>query len=408
MIALVGLLVPGLRAAAQSGPARRDSLTEQTAAAPARPVVPGQDVADIAHRLFPRLPAAQHDSLALQSGHAFVWVVVTPGYALQTRLLLDGVTNVAFQRPRANMSTIGSELIYTQNKQGVLTIASSIWASDNRVNWVGDWRLMHFPEDTYGLGTRTLASAPLAMNFNYLRFYQSALRKIGPDLYAGLGYQLDYHWQVVTAVSPADQPVLGEYSASVNGSSVSSGITLNFLMDSRGKAINPTGGMYANVVLRPNLQRLGSDTNYQSLLLDVRKYLRLPNTGGNILAFWSYSWLTLSGNPPYLDLPSTGWDTYGNVGRGFIQGRFRGRNLLYGEAEYRFAITRNRLLGGVVFANAQSAAEPLTQQLLKVVPAAGVGLRLRINKVSGTNLAIDYGLGADGSRGLFFNLGEVF
>ena len=44
----------------------------------------------------------------------------------------------------------------------------------------------------------------------------------------------------------------------------------------------------------------------------------------------------------------------------------------------------------------------------KVVPAVGGGLRLNLNKASRTNLAIDYGFGFDGSRGLSLNLGEVF
>ncbi len=55
----------------------------------------------------------------------------------------------------------------------------------------------------------------------------------------------------------------------------------------------------------------------------------------NILALWSYNWLTLSGTPPYLMLPSTGWDKTFNTGRGYIQGRFRSNNMLDAEAEYR-------------------------------------------------------------------------
>ena len=116
---------------------------------------------------------------------------------------------------------------------------------------------------------------------------------------------------------------------------------------------------------------------------------------------------TLGGNPPFLDLPSTGWDTYSNTGRGFIQGRFRGKSLVYGEAEYRFGLSRNELLGGVVFANAESVTELKVVRGVvengrfgKVVPAVGAGLRL--------NLAVDYGFGLDGSRGLVLNLGEVF
>jgi hypothetical protein len=144
------------------------------------------------------------------------------------------------------------------------------------------------------------------------------------------------------------------------------------------------------------------------VLIEAKKFLRPSPHSDNVLAFWSYTALTPSGTSPYLDLPTTGWDTYTNTGRGFIQGRFRGRNLLYVETEYRFGITRNRLLGGVVFANAQTVSEPITGGFRRVVPAIGTGFRLNMNKISRTNLCIDYAFGADGSQGLFFNLGEVF
>ncbi|MFX6751336.1 hypothetical protein ABTH43_19640, partial [Acinetobacter baumannii] len=84
-----------------------------------------------------------------------------------------------------------------------------------------------------------------------------------------------------------------------------------------------------------------SDNNWQSLLIDARKYAHFPKGSKNTLAFWTYDWFTISGKPPYLNLVSTASDTYLNMGRGYIQGRFRGENLLYMESEYRFGISRN-------------------------------------------------------------------
>ncbi|OGX83481.1 hypothetical protein [Hymenobacter coccineus] len=115
----------------------------------------------------------------------------------------------------------------------------------------------------------------------------------------------------------------------------------------------------------------------------------------------------MASSAPYLDLPATGWDTHSVTGRGYIQGRFRGPGLLYGEAEYRFNLTRSRVLGGVVFANAQTARAPATG-FQQVAPAGGAGLRLCLSKKVGTFLALDYAWGVQGSRGVFFNLGDVF
>lgn len=77
------------------------------------------------------------------------------------------------------------------------------------------------------------------------------------------------------------------------------------------------------------------------------------------------------------------------------------------EAELRFPITKNGLFGGVVFVNAESLSE-FSNRFEVVSFAAGLGLRLKFNKLSNVNVAIDYGMGENGSSSFFGNLGEVF
>ena len=43
-----------------------------------------------------------------------------------------------------------------------------------------------------------------------------------------------------------------------------------------------------------------------------------------------------------------------------------------------------------------------------VAPAAGVGLRVLMNKRARTNICIDVGVGRQGSKGLYLGLQEVF
>jgi hemolysin activation/secretion protein len=113
---------------------------------------------------------------------------------------------------------------------------------------------------------------------------------------------------------------------------------------------------------------------------------------------------------PYFDLPSTGNDNYGRAGRGYVEGRFRGERLVYGEMEYRGTLTANGLLGMVAFLNLttvsdQEAGQPLFHD---VAPGAGVGLRVQMNKRARTNICIDVGVGRQGSKGLYLGLQEVF
>jgi hypothetical protein len=81
---------------------------------------------------------------------------------------------------------------------------------------------------------------------------------------------------------------------------------------------------------------------------------------------------------------------------------------VYGEAEYRFKILRNGLVGGVAFANAQTVTNWPGNNFNGVAFGVGTGLRLKFNKYSRTNVCIDYAWGQGGSQGVFVNLGEVF
>jgi hypothetical protein len=62
----------------------------------------------------------------------------------------------------------------------------------------------------------------------------------------------------------------------------------------------------------------------------------------------------------------------------------------------------------VAFINGESFSGLYTRRLQSVQPGGGVGLRVKLNKTSRTNLDIDYGFGAQGSNGLFVNIGELW
>ena len=333
------------------------------------------------------------------------------GYSLQTKFAVLGVVNAAFYTSKArkeNISSILANVTYTQNAQLLLPILSNIWSEGNKYNLITDWRYLKYPSITYGLGGNTKSQDGYLMDYSYLRFYQTLLRSIAPNLYAGLGYNLDYFWNIREINPPANkQTDLEKYG--LTKKEIASGVTANVSYDNRKNSINPEKGYFARLAYRPNFAFLGSNTNnWESLTIDLRTYVKLPGKSKNVLAFWNYNWLTTGGNPPYLLLPSTGWDVNNNSGRGYIQGRFRGKDMIYLETEYRFRILNNGLIGGVLFLNAQSVTDQNTNSFQHVYPGWGTGIRIKVNKYSRTNIAIDYGFGVNGSRGFFINLGEIF
>nr|WP_250767804.1 outer membrane protein assembly factor [Dyadobacter sp. MSC1_007] len=345
----------------------------------------------------------------IRSGKPIFSVVPAGGYTLSSGLTGSINVNTAFytSNPKTtNISSITTNFIYSEYKQMTIPVQANIWTRDNNYNFLVDWRFFKYPQDTYGLGSDSKLSDATPLEYRHIRLHQFALKRIGKSFFVGLGFAYDKRWRIkkVDGQDNLNKDV-EEYGLGTKSSSTGPVATVSY--DSRTNSINPLKGFYTNMQFRPNMKSLGSTNSWQSLVIDVRRYFNLPRGSQNTLAFWNYNWLTI-GKPPYLDLPATGWDPTNNTGRGYIQGRFRSTNLLYFESEYRFALTKNGLFGGVLFANAQSVSDWPSKSFRKVAPAGGLGIRIKVNKTSGANIGIDYGFGMDGSRGLFVNLGEVF
>jgi len=368
------------------------------------------DLVDVGRSFLKGVKAKRIDSLPQKPGKLHISALPVIGYTLQTGFAGVLSSNFAFYTSEnsQNISSILTSVTYSQYEQVIFPIQADIWTKGNKYNIVTDWRFLKYPSLTYGLGGNTATDSGYNIDYTYLRLHQAIMRNVGKDFYLGLGYDLDYFWNI-QEVDPPPGKVTDYERYGFHKTAVASGVSLHFLYDSRRNQINPENGGYASISYRPNFTFLGSDANWQSLILDLRKYIRFPGNSHNVVALWSYDWFTTGGgDPPYLMLPSTGWDAYSNTARGYIQGRFRSRNMLYLESEYRFGITSNGLFGGVVFANAQSFSETSTGRFQYITPGYGAGLRISLNKFSRTNLCVDYGWGINGSGGFFVNLGEVF
>ena len=290
------------------------------------------------------------------------------------------------------------------------TLQSGLWLKHNKWNVLGDTRYLYYPQYTWGLGGRIPQEHKTLVDYKYIRFYQTFLRQIKPYFLAGIGYHIDNHINIQTIDDSAGlQKFAGyNYGTAANSTSFSTGVSLNFLYDGRVNAFNPLPGYYANLVYRFSPKVLGSNNNWSSLYIDVRRYLPFSTIKQNMLSFWTFCWTGLNDNTPYLDLPSIGWDPYQQrSGRGFDQNRYRGKGLLYFETEYRKDITDNGLFGYVLFANMNSVTEANSNKYAYLHVAAGAGLRIKFNKGSGTNVGIDFAV-SKGYSGLYINLGETF
>ncbi|MCW3107084.1 MAG: hypothetical protein JWQ09_1590 [Segetibacter sp.] len=328
------------------------------------------------------------------------------------KALITSTTAGFYLGSRRNTSLSSVTFVPYLNFKGRYSIGfrNNIYTNKNKWNIQGDTRFSLYPEYVYGSSQTNNQNDKLLVSYKYIRFYQTLLKQIKPYLLAGIGYNLDYHMNIETIGDTIGLPKFLGYphGTEANKNSLSSGITFNILYDSRNNSLNPLPGGYVNLIYRINPYFLGNGNNtWKSLYLDSRKYISLNGQKRRVLAFWNYIWTALNNNVPYLDLPAIGYEPYQRSGRGIEQNRYRGKSMVYLEGEYRSDLRDDGLLGYVVFANVNTTSGPGGGKFRGPHPAIGAGMRVKFNKKSNTNIAIDFGV-SKGHSALTLNLGEAF
>jgi hypothetical protein len=333
---------------------------------------------------------------------------ISTATASGNRVLVSSV-NVAFTidaKDSTNLSTMFF-LPYTDFYQNIgFGTKQNIWTARNMWNIPGELRLSSLAQETYGLGGATTNHDKVQLNYKNIRAYFTSNRKLVDYFFAGIGVNYDRYYKVTTIGSEISPNAFEKYGVGTGPSSFASGVTFNFLHDSRKNSINAGNSLYYTVIYRVNPTFLQNENQWTSIYADVRKYIPISSLRRKILAFWGYYWGAY-GKVPYFNLPGTQLELAGRSGRGYSQARFRGKQMLYLESEYRFDISRNKLFGGVLFANLQSFTEPETNTFRYIAPAAGIGARIKFNKQSDTNLTLDFGVGKN-SFNFYIGLGEFF
>lgn len=334
-------------------------------------------------------------------------------------------------------SLLSGSAQFTTKKQKIFLLKNNVYTKNNNIFFTGDWRYMVFSQSTYGLGTdapqgnvleyqynldgleTSEDSLAQPLKFTFVRFYQSASLRLKKTLYVGLGYYLDYYFDIQDErlkLNSEDSVITSHYAYSAHygfdeNKYYSSALNVNVILDSRDNMINPYKGHFLMISWRGALEILGNKNNASFLSFEWRSFHSLSRRNPrHLLALWLLGNIAPEGEFPYLILPATAYDQRSRSARGYTQGRFRGNELLYAEAEYRFPLFGcNGLWGGVLFANATTASNPKQSLALleSVKPGYGLGLRLMVDKKTRTNLAIDFGFG-DRSSGFYLAASETF
>ncbi|MDR2282765.1 MAG: BamA/TamA family outer membrane protein [Sphingobacterium sp.] len=331
-------------------------------------------------------------------------------------------------KENTSMSVFATALNYTTRGIVFGYLFHDVYTRENKWNLKGSLHIAKMVGLDYGMGIghalpdpteeESIISNPdrdrFVNKYTVYGFNERIYKKLSPGLFVGAGayFELKRNVSTLTEVSPSPNEIYSKWNGFDPARNNNNGLMFNLQYMTRDNPNSAYKGIYSDVVLRMNQTWMGSSQNALQLLTDFRKYFQLfPERGrpNHVLALWYYGSYNLSGRLPYLDLPGTGKDPYAKSGRGYTNGYFKGRSYAYGEVEYRFPILRNQFLSGVVFGNIQTVDDQMGTKLFKYwQPSGGAGLRVLFNKMTRTNLCIDYAIGKFGQKGLFLGLNEAF
>lgn len=329
-------------------------------------------------------------------------------------------------KENTSMSVFATAANYTSRGIMVGYLFHDTYTNQNKWNFKGSLFLAKFVGLDYGMGIgnviQTMDPDITVINnpdrkryvneYTLIGFNERVYKQLLPKMFVGAGIYFDLKRKINT-LSTIDNPpneIYSNWNGFNSSRNNSNGLMFNVQYMTRDNPNSAYKGIYTDVVLRANQTWMGSSQEAYQLLTDYRQYFKLSNQRPNhVLAFWYYGSYNLSGNLPYLDLPGTGKDPYARSGRGYTNGYFKGKSYVYTELEYRFPILKNQFLSGVVFGNLQTVNDQMGTKLFQHwQPAGGAGLRVLFNKLTRTNLCIDYAFGKFGQKGLFLGLNEAF
>ena len=330
-----------------------------------------------------------------------------------------------------NLSNATATVFVTSRRILNFQLRHNIFTNGNEWLFQGNLQASRMMVIDYGLGTQSnqrgegllvmgypVKNAPESFPIRYgvVRLNEKVYRKVDDNLYVGGGLNLEFYTGIKDERRALDSSLLTPHYAYSLSKGLdperyaANGLMFNIQYNSREHPNRSYGGMYADLVVRTNQTFLGSSLNAWQLVTEFRKYWSLSKRHPeHVLALWHLGTFRLSGDVPYLGLPGTAGDLFNRSGRGYTIGRFKGPSYAYLELEYRFPVTANKLLSGVVFLNGQTASDGRSVGLFeRMEPAAGAGLRVLLKRMGRTNLCVDYAVGRYGSGGFFFGLNEVF
>ncbi len=314
-----------------------------------------------------------------------------------------GVSSLYVYSAKRDLTNRLSELkaftFYTLENQYGVWLDHALYTDQNKWFFYGRARYQRFPLFYYGVGRDSPKGVQSVIDGEYILFRERVLRETWPSLYVGL--ELDF--QAFNRVEYVDTaPGFSTPEVGAMGST-NAGVGLGVLYDNIHNAMNPRDAFYSEWAFLNYGSGTGSDFSFTSYIADTRIYR--PIRENTVLAAQLYGQFT-AGNPPFNMLSLLGGES---LMRGYYLGRFRDRNLIAGQVEYRILpFSFSKRFGASVFlAAGQVYGDEHAFQWRQFLPTGGAGLRFLLFPEKDIYTRLDVAFTREGS-GVYIFIGEAF
>lgn len=293
------------------------------------------------------------------------------------------------------LSNTDASLVYTQKNQMIVGSRTEIFRPDSRMG-IGTY-YEQFPDVFYGFGPDTPDAAEEDFTTRYVNVDAMWQRRFGGDLY--FGPSVDVSWTELTDTEAGGLLDARNLPGTIEAYVLSApGLLLTW--DNRDNTSFPRGGAYHQAAWRLFSRHLGSDYAFRRYSVNLRHYLPVGRQSAlAVQGFLDH----VSGEAPVFSYPRLGADKL----RGYVN-RYVDRSLGLLRVGFRAPALVWRVGFAVYGGIATVADAPNRFRADRIKAGFGAGLRFRLDKNSGLNIRIDFGIGENGSSSLDFLPGEGF
>lgn len=339
------------------------------------------------------------DSLLTPSSSGLALPIVFYSPETQTA---GGIVGIYYFRLPGSLGTsrasnIKGDAIYTQLGQLFLQIQPQIYILNETYFIDADFSFIRFADKFWGIGNSTGWENEERYENEIVRVRLTAFRQLLPQLNIGI----QYHNETFTMLSVLPNGALAtDPNISGRDGSKNTGIGLLLNYDSRDNTFSPTSGSFYQATLMNYNRGLGGNHDFWLYTFDARKFFALRSE--EVLALQGYLSF-VSGDAPFQMLPRLGGSARM---RGFYEGRFRDKQLLVMQIEYRRPVVWR--FGMAMFLGLGSVSGNFNEIALKRLKVAyGVGIRFAITPEERVFARLDVGRAA-GTYGFYIQVNEAF